>query len=352
MNEDDLRAWFDEQTARHAFSGHAVAWAGGTPVFSFAGGIASRAHAVPVTERTRFAIASVTKMITSIALLRLVERGLVGLRQPLVEILPPEHRPAALTAEHTLHHLLSHTSGLANYHDDDDETGASFIACWDRVPTYHVRRPADMLPLFAGLPALAPPGFEVRYNDAAFVLAGLVAEAVTGRPYPEIVAEEVLGPAGMVDSAIESLDDDPERLATGYVMDEGPPERWRSNIFSVTANGMPDGGMISTAPDLARLIGALLDGRLLSRRLVEAMTGPQGPPSDAVEQWGYGCELAMRDGSVAVLGHSGSDPGVSARVSHHVAAGMTIVVLCNQSRGSWAATLPIARALGLTDPRA
>jgi CubicO group peptidase (beta-lactamase class C family) len=347
----DLRAWFAEQTAAHAFSGHALAWRDGEPLFSYAGGLAHRGHGVPVREDTRFAVASVTKMPTAIAALRLVDRGAIRLDEPLVGILPKEHQPTALTPAHTLHHLLSHTSGLANYHDDDDPTLASFLACWDRIPTYHVRRPADMLPLFADLPAVAEPGQEVRYNDAAFILAGLVVEAVTGRPWDEVVAEEVFRPAGMTDTGTESIDSDAPRLAVGYLMDDGPADRWRTNTFSITANPMPDGGMNTTPVDLARLIDALLGGKLLSPDLLAAMTRPQGPPSTELEQWGYGCELTVVDGTVVVLGHGGGDPGVSARVAHYRAARTTIVVLCNQDRGSWAATLRICAALGIEEPR-
>jgi CubicO group peptidase (beta-lactamase class C family) len=330
----------------------ALAWRGGAPIFSYAGGTAHRGHAVPVADQTRFAVASVTKMVTAIAALRLVDRGLVRLDQPLPDLLPPAHRPSALTAEHTLHHLLSHTSGLANYHDDEDETWASFTACWDRIPSYHIRRPADMLPLFADLPPVDVPGQRYDYNDANFILAGLAIEAVTGRTYDEVVADEVFRAAGMTDSGFEAIDEDPRRLAVGYLMDEGPPERWRANYFSVTAKGMPDGGMITSALDLARLIDALLENRLLSPSLVTAMTTPQGPPSSAVEQYGYGCQLAIEDGTVAVIGHGGSDPGVSARLSHHVPSATTVVVLCNQDRGSWAAALRILAALALRDPRA
>src|SRR4029453_6136682 len=111
-----------------------------------------------------------------------------------------------MTRDHTLHHLLSHTSGLANYHDDDDPTLASFLSCWDRIPTYHIRRAADMLPLFVALPAVAPPGREVRYNDAPFRLAGLAIEAATGRPWADVVAEEVFEPAGMADTGLEAID--------------------------------------------------------------------------------------------------------------------------------------------------
>lgn len=352
MDIEATRAWFDGRVADHLFSGVALVRRAGEPVFAYAGGQADRAHGVPVTDSSRFGVASITKVLTATTALRLVERSLVRLDEPLVGILPVAQRPTAMTADHTLHHLLAHTSGLTNYHDDRDQTWASFTSCWDRIPTYHLRHPADMLPLFADLPASFQPGNRYQYSDANYILAGLVIEAVTGRPYPEVVADEVLAPAGMVDTAFEALDEDPFRLATGYlVADDVPADRWRTNIFSVPASGMPDGGLITTAEDLAGLVEALLAGRLLGSGLVEAMRTPQCPPSDAVEQYGYGLELTLVDGRVAILGHGGSDPGVSAHVSHFVAEATTIVVLCNFDRGSWAATQRLEADLGLIDPR-
>jgi CubicO group peptidase (beta-lactamase class C family) len=310
---------------------------------------------VAVTEASRFGVASVTKMVTATTALRLVDRGVLRLDQPLVEVLPAEHQPAALTAERTLHHLLSHTSGLHNYHDDEDQTWGSFTSCWDRIPTYHVRRPADMLPLFKDLPALGPPGVAYQYADANFILVSLVIEAVSGKPFVEVAADEVLRPAGMADSAFDSLDQDPPRLATGYFHTSGPFETWRSNIFSVPANGMADGGLLTTAADLARLIDALRAGRLVSPPTFAAMTAPQGPPAEPVPYawaYGYGMELVVENGEVTIFGHGGADPGVSTLVAHHRAAATTIVVLCNHDRGSWAVNLRLAAALGLRDPRA
>jgi CubicO group peptidase (beta-lactamase class C family) len=81
-------------------------------------------------------------MATATTALRLVERGKLRLDQPLIEILPPEHRTRAMTAEHTLHHLLSHTSGLPNYHDDAAQTWDSFVGALDRIPGSKARRPA------------------------------------------------------------------------------------------------------------------------------------------------------------------------------------------------------------------
>jgi CubicO group peptidase (beta-lactamase class C family) len=351
MDTEALREWLAGRTTRNEFSGVALVWRNGAPIFSYAGGLAHRGLGVPISDETRFGIASVTKLVTATAALRLVERDLVRLHQPLVEVLPPQHRPAALTREHTLHHLLSHTSGLANYHDDDATDWASFTSNWDRIPTYHLRRPADMLPLFADLPAVSSPGARFLYNDAAFVLAGLVLEAATGRTFTDVVTDEVLRPARMVDTGLENLDEEPVRLATGYLMDDGPPESWRTNLFSLPTGVMPDGGLISTAQDLARLIDALLDGTLLSQRMAAAMMTPQGPPSDAVEQYGYGCWLVVENREVTIIGHGGSDPGISTLVTHHRRAATTIVVLCNYDRGSKAATRHIEEALGLADPR-
>jgi CubicO group peptidase (beta-lactamase class C family) len=355
MDVDGIRGWLDQRVENHEFSGVALVWREGAPVFSYAGGLAHRGHGVPVTAATRFGVASVSKMVTATTALRLVDRGVIRLDQPLIELLPAEHRPAALTAEHTLHHILSHTSGLRNYHDDDDQTWASFTSSWDRIPTYHIRRPADMLPLFKDLPAFGPPGVEYRYADANFILVSLVIEAASGKPFTEAAAEEVLRPAGMQDSAFNVLDLDPARLATGYLHTDGPFDTWRSNIFSVPANGMPDGGLITTATDLARLLDTLLAGKLVSAPTLAAMTAPQGPPAEPTPYawaYGYGLELVVQHGEVTIVGHGGADPGVSTIVAHHRAAATTIVVLCNHDRGSRAVNLQLATTFGLTDPRA
>jgi CubicO group peptidase (beta-lactamase class C family) len=291
-------------------------------------------------------------MVTATTALRLVERGAVRLAQPLVEVLPAEHRTSALTREHTLHHLLSHTSGLPNYHDDEAQTWDSFTSCWDRVPCQRARGPADLLPLFRDLPAAAPPGERYSYADANYILAGLVIEAVTGKPYAEAATEEVLEPAGMADSGFDLRDADPPEMATGYLHEQDVPfGSWRANVFSVPAGGMPDGGLVTTTADLERLVDALVAGRLVSSATFAAMTSAQCGRTEGANRYGYGLELGFTGDGLAVLGHDGLDPGVSAVVAHHPAAATTIVVLCNHDRGSWPVYVRLAAELGLTDPR-
>jgi CubicO group peptidase (beta-lactamase class C family) len=345
-----LRPWIDDRVAQGMFSGVALVWGDAAPRLVHAGGLAHRGHRVPVSPDTRFQIASVTKMITSAAALRLVEKGTLSLDRPLTAFLPPRYRPAGLDDRHTLHHLLSHTSGLANYHDDEDETWSSFTSAWDRVPVYHARGPADILPLFAELPAVADPG-EFIYADANFILVGVLIEWVTGRTFAEVATDEVLTPAGLNRSGFFPLDLEPEGMATGYLVTDDPPETWRSNIYSVPAGGMPDGGLITTAADLAVFLDALHSGQILEPETVSLMLTPHGTDEESPEAYGYGMELVVDNDVVTIFGHGGSDPGVSAMVSHYVDAGITVVVLCNQDRGSWAVAQEIAKVLGLNDPR-
>ena len=350
LEQSGFRAWLDDRANQHLFSGVVLVRSGDEVLFEHAAGLAHRGHGVPVTSETRFQVASVTKMITAAAALRLVEDRALSLSLPLTGSLPPEYRPAGLDDRHTLHHLLSHTSGLANYHDDEDETWASFTSAWDRVPVHRARGPKDILPLFADVPAVADPGGFI-YGDANFILTGVLIEWVTGKSFAEVATELVLVPAGMTDSGFYQLDVEPENMATAYLATDDPPESWRSNIYSVPAGGMPDGGLTTTALDLVRFLDSIRSGTILTPETFSLMLTPHGLDAESPEAYGYGMELVLENEAVTIYGHGGADPGVSTMVSHYVGAGITVVVLCNQDRGSWAVVQKITEELGLPDPR-
>jgi CubicO group peptidase (beta-lactamase class C family) len=345
-----LAAWLDDQARQQEFNGVALVTEGGNTVFEHAAGLAHRGHGVHVVMGSRFQVASVTKMITAATALKLVEEGALSLDRPLTSFLPAERRPAALDDRHTLHHLLSHTSALPNYHDEEDETWDSFTAAMERIPFSRARGPMDLYPLFAELPATGDLG-EFVYRDSNFIMIGVLIEWVSGRGFPEVARDKVLLPAGMSDTDFAELDLEPADFATGYVVSDDPPERWRSNIYQVPARGMPDGGLTTTARDLDRFMSALRDGRILEPETVDMMLTAHGIEEGSPEAYGYGAELVVDDGSVTIFGHSGLDPGISSIVSHYVDPGVTVIVLCNQDRGSWAVTQRIASELGIDDPR-
>jgi CubicO group peptidase (beta-lactamase class C family) len=304
MDADELQAQIEAPGVERGFSGVCLATVAGEVAFSYATGFAHRGHRVPNTLTTRFAAASVTKMITAAAALSLVDDGRLDLLTPLIDLLPPDLLPRAVSPELTIHHLLSHTSGIASYFDEDVEDWAPYLACWDTIPTYHVRSARDLVPLFADKPALAAPGGPMHYTNANYILAGLVCEHVADAPFPTVVEEHVFARAGMTASTFAALDTEPADLAVGYLRPTALGGPWRSNIYSVPAVGLPDGGMITTAYDLTRFVEAISAGRLLSPERTEAMLIPQATyPDEPDLHYGYGTVLATADGRIVRLRH-------------------------------------------------
>jgi CubicO group peptidase (beta-lactamase class C family) len=336
----------EELAARLAeidFSGVVLAVGPDGVLAEVAQGIADRAGGRPITPSSRFGIASVTTLFTAVTLVSLVEQGRAALSTPVVEVLGPEDRPRDLDPGVTLEHLITHTSGIGDY---ADETGDEpYEAIWLRVNPAVIRSPRDLLPLFATLPAAAAPGAEVRYNNSAFVLAGLAIEAITGRSYYDAVEAADLVPAGMVDTGFPAFDDVISDLAIGYLPppDDDPGGAWRSNVFALPARGQPDGGAFSTAADLVRFLDAFRDGRLLAPGWRDEMLRPR--VHDAREETDYGLAWWVSgEGRRRWVGHPGGDPGYVARLRWYPEAGVRLAVLANRSNRAGPAT-SLAEAL-------
>ena len=293
----------------------------GEPVVQLCLGLADRARGAPVTPSTRFQTASVTKMLTAVAVLDQVAQGRLAPATPVVEVVPPERRPRALAPEVTVHHLLCHTSGIADYFEEDDElpnAGGDYADLWLELPPARAQRPADFLPLYADLPAYTAPGERWRYSNAGYVLLGELLEQLTGQPCTEVVTERVLRRAGMADSGFDRSDE-PQPDAAVHYRPSG-----RTNVHSVPVVGGGDGGCVHTAADLVRLCRALAGGTLLGEEL-SALARQRH--ADLGDGFGYGYGLLLHpDGR---FGHGGGDPGVSAVVHHWPERDLSLVALCN-----------------------
>ena len=317
-----LRGWVDE----HDFSGHVLMTEGGEVVFEGSYGLADRSTSTPVTSATRFGLASVTKMFTAVAIADLVTTGAVSFETPVVDVLPPERRPSTLLPEVTVHHLLCHTSGIADYCEEDEDSPAyleDYGSLWEQVPSYSIERPADFLPLFGDLPPYRRPGTQFQYSNAGYIVLGLVIEELTGRPYTEVVQERVFDRAGMTGSGFLRLDEALPDVAVGYLPRSGPDEPWRSNIYSIPIVGGADGGAFSTGHDLDRFLHLYADGTLLGVQL-DRVLAPHADAGDGFFE-GYGVHL-YPDGR---FGHGGGDPGVTVILNRWPDDDVNIVVLCN-----------------------
>ena len=318
---DTLRSWSETRD----LSGAMLLTRGGEPILEVCVGHADRATGAPVTPATRFGIASVTKMFTACTVVSLVRDGLVAFDTPVVDVLPPDHRPRTLLPEVTVHHLLCHTSGIADYCEEDEDSPAylaDYAELWTDVPSYSMTRPRDFLPLFGDLAPYRPPGERFQYSNAGFVVLALVVEELTGRPYTDVVEERVFAPAGMTASGFFRLDEPVPDLAVGYRR-ESPDAPWRSNVYSIPVIGGGDGGAMCTARDLDRFLRAYSDGTLLGP-LGDLVLTRHVDAGDGFGE-GYGVHL-YPDGR---YGHGGGDPGVEALVHRWPEHDVHLVVLLN-----------------------
>lgn len=307
INVSALEDAITQQHKRSPFSGVIFVREQGQVIFARGYGMANRAEQIPNTVDTRLGIASGAKTFTSVAICQLVERGQVTFDTRLKDCLNiplPQFDPNV-----TLHHLLTHSSGIPDYFDEavmDD-----YEALWKERPMYAFRTPGDFLPLFANGTMKFKPGEQWAYNNAGFIVLGLVVEHLTGMPFIEYVEKHIFQACGMMSSGYFSMDCLPGSTAHGYIPDGDG--KWRTNIYSIPIVGGPDGGAYTTVHDLARFWDALIGNRLLGQATVARMLTPHWStnPDDDETHYGYGIWIAQEKGEPQVYYMLGEDPGVS-----------------------------------------
>ncbi len=307
-------------------SGSALLTRGGETLFDASMGYADRAAGTRVSPATRFGTASVTKMFTAVAITDLVATGHLAFESSVLDLLPAGRRPSTLLPEVTVHHLLCHTSGIADYFEEEDGfpgSGQDYAALWETRPVHRVETPVDFLPMFGDLPPYRPPGERHQYSNAGYIVLALVAEQVTGQPFPEVVRQRVFDRAGMDASGFFRLDEAVPDVAVGYLPRPDAAASWRSNVHSIPVVGGGDGGAFTTARDLDRFLRAYADGTLLGD-YQQRVLSPHAAAEDGFFA-GYGV-LLYPDGR---YGHGGADPGVSAIANRWPEDDVNAVVLCN-----------------------
>lgn len=329
------------QHEREPFSGVVSVRERGEVVFEQGFGLAHRAERIPNTPATRFGIASGTKTLTAIAVAQLVEQGRLAFDARLagcVDAPLPAFDPGV-----TLHDLLTHSAGIPDYFDEavmDD-----YEVLWRERPMYRFRTPSDFLPLFAHLPMKAAPGTAWAYNNAGYVLLGLVVERISGMPFTAYVERNVLQACGMASSGFFALDRLPGGTARGYLPTEDGG--WRTNAYAVPIVGGADGGAYTTASDLAALWDALLGARLVGEATLARMLTPhwRTDPERDDGHYGYGIWIRRRGVRPDAYAMVGEDPGVAFSSTFDPASGVLCSLFGNTVDATWAMLGAIAPIL-------
>lgn len=326
---DAFEEMLNHFTEKDLFSGVVLLVRDGHPLYQKACGLANRSCVTPNRIETRFATASVTKMFTAVAVVQMIESGRLKFETPVMEYLGLPN--TAIPREVTLFHLLTHTSGIADYLDDEDPAGLENL--WKVLGSSAIDSPGKLLPFFMDEKSVQNPGIGFDYNNAGYILLGLVLEKAAGLPYDEVIRHQIFQKAGMNHSDFIPLARVVTDLAEGYIpIRDGDNYLmgWERNIYSLPAYGLPDGGAYCTAWDLVHFMRALRSGLLLGDAFTSAMLLPR-VAVDRNWQYGLGIWFDVEDGTLLRYGHTGEDPGVSARAYYYPMFNLDLVILGNQS---------------------
>ncbi len=280
-----------------------------------------------------FRIGSTTKMFVGMVLVKLAEAGKLKLNEPvgkLIEGLPPEL--AALTP----HQLLTHTAGLpdesAMFGKHDDEALGASIKTWK----------ADKL--------FAKPGDVYSYSSPGYWMAGYVAERAGGKPFADVMAEELFAPLGMKRTTFRPMLALTYPLAHGHEVKDGKPFVVRPAANNTAT--WPAGSMYTSGTDMGRFMIAFLhEGKLdnkqaLTASLVKTVTTPHVEvPSQG--HYGYGIHVEKYRG-VDIWTHNGSRVGHGSRLTMAPKHEFGVFIMANRSGASMPRTG--AKALELALP--
>lgn len=300
-------------------------------IWSQAFGLADRDAGRATTESTLFGIGSISKMFAAIAVMKLVDRGVVDLDTPLVRYLPAFRMASADYANVTVRMLLDHSSGFpgTDYRNADIRTP---------VPGYL----DQVLQTLSTARLKAPPGYMSVYcNDGFTVLAALV-EATTGTTYVQFVQDEILTPLGMADTRFPLGAFPDGSWAKAYVNGVARPQEF--------VNTLAAGAIYSTAGDVARIArmflgdGSLGKTRILSRASVAAMAvdqtvGSFDPVHNGSFAFGLGWDTVSQPGLAAVgfdgwaKGGDSTDYGAALVVSPQAQLGVVVLTVTGGGSG-------------------
>lgn len=325
---DTISDMFNVGEQEAIFSGTILIAKGDSVLFHKAYGEASKRFHVANNTSTKFNLGSMNKMMTSVSVMQLVEKGTVSLNDPISKFIDESWLPKSISERITITHLLQHTSGLGSY----------FTPKFSNASKEAFREIKDYKKLVIGSELAFNPGERYQYSNIGMLLLGVVVEKASQMNYFTYVNENIYKRAQMVNSGAFEMDQPVENLAVGYARVSTKGMAWRNNYFKNVIKGGPAGGGYSTTMDLFKFSRALQKGELLSNKSLDVLWTKQ-----AKANYGAGFEVCEVAGK-KIVGHSGGFVGVSANMDVFLESGYTVVILSNHNEGA-SAPLHVIRDL-------
>lgn len=292
-------------------------------------GFRDRANEFPNTLETCFASASCTKGFTALAIAKLIENGDFEFDTTARSILCD--RVNNLHSEITIGQLLSHTSGIGDYMDEDDITDINEVVL--SIPAQQLLSPFDYVPLIEEKTQKFSPGKKSSYSNSGYIILSMIVELISATPYQDFVEENVFKKAGMNSSAFYRSDALPQNTALGYISKTDP---LRTNIFNLPIRGGGDGGAYTTVADMDVFWNALKSFTILPEELTNKMTTVKSVVEKS--DYGYGFWIGNKRNLIELIG---CDAGVSFYSATNRSGNDGFTLISNTSSGVW----PIAKLI-------
>jgi len=319
---DDLLAFANDAIARLQVPGASVGVLHDGTIYAGGVGVTSVENPLPVAAETLFQIGSTSKTVTATALMQLVEERRVDLDARVRAYLPRFRlQSEADAARLTVRDLVTHHTGYVGDYFRDTGRGEDAIA----------RIVAKM----ANSPQLVPAGTVFSYSNAAFYVLAHIVETIRGKPFEEVIREQVFKPLGMTLSFYFPEECMTHRVASGHIVtSDGPKIARRWHMWRSGAGG---GGVISNVIDQMRYaalhVGAVDAQSVLSRDSVAIMQRVQRPAGSMCESIGISWMLDDAGGGHHLVKHGGATNGQLSSFEMIPSKGFAVSVLTNADAG-------------------
>jgi CubicO group peptidase (beta-lactamase class C family) len=288
------------------FRGNVLIARAGTIIYQKGFGLANIEDSVPNSIKTRFPIASLTKAFTATGILMLVEKKLLTVQDKITKYVA--NAPKAWN-EITIHHLLSHSSGIPDYSQD-----SGWLSMRSCGIDFH-----QTLSLFQNKSLLFKPGAQYSYSNSGYVLLGYIIEKITGLSYDRYITENILKPLNLHNTFIDDNRTIIHYKAKGYIRDGLE----LTSLLPLNMEiGKPAGGIVSTAEDLLKWEQSFYSNKLLSAKSRELMF------TVYAGDYGYGWHIDSLNGEKRV-NHLGVMLGYKTNIDRYPGQEVTVVLLCN-----------------------
>ncbi|RFS15838.1 serine hydrolase domain-containing protein [Emticicia sp. C21] len=306
---NEIDQYIEKYVNNDLFNGSVLVVQNDKTVFQKSYGFANKEWGIANNADTKFRIGSITKQFTAMLIMQLEQEGKLSLQEKITTYLP--WYPKENGDKITIHHLLTHESGLPNYTESAD--------AMNDINT-HDYSPEEIAKKYCIGHLRFEPGTKFEYCNTGYFLLGLIIETLTKKPYAEVIQEKILNPAGMKNTGM----DNPKQLvlnrASGYAY--GFDGYTNADYINPATATYAAGGLYATPQDLYLWQKALYGDKLLAKENRELMFTPN------LGNYGYGLYI-VKTKADTIIGHNGGLQGFSSSMLHFSKDKITVIIFDN-----------------------